>query len=173
MKKHNFLMSLILVIVAALAAPFKWYWKNAVASQLFVKTYKAQARNKMLPTLDAEITVTNGAAGATAGTDTVAIQFKGPNGEDATERFTVMWYLSNDAYGNSISATSTDVTANAIGTDGLLIELSANVAGFMTSESDGDVDLALTIPSGKTVYLVLVMPDGRLVVSDAITYTAS
>jgi hypothetical protein len=124
----------------------------------------------MTQNIDAEITVTNGAAGATAGTDTVAIQFNGPNGEDAVERYTVPWYLSNDEYGNSLSTTSTDVTSNAIGTDGLLIELSSNVAGFMTCESDGDVDLAIVIPSGKTVYLVLVMPDGHLVISDAITY---
>jgi len=122
----------------------------------------------MLPAFDAEITVTDGSQGA----ETVAIQFKGPNGEDAVERICCMWYLSNDAEGDDLSATSTDLSANAIGTDGVLIELSSNVAGFMISEPDGDADLALTIVEGKTVYLVLVMPDGRLVVSDAIAYNA-
>lgn len=123
--------------------------------------------------IDADITVTNGAAGPTAGTDTVAIQFKGANGEDATMRCAVPWYLSNDAEGDDLSVTSTDVTTNAIGTDGVLIELSSNVAGFLISESDGDADLALVIPSGKTVYLVLIMPSGQLIVSDAITYATA
>ena len=119
---------------------------------------------------DATITVTNGAAGETAGTDTVAIQLLGDNGQDLIECCSVMWYLSNETDGSDLSVTSTDVTTLAIGTDGLLVEVSANVAGFMTSESDGDVDLAFAIPSGKTVYLVLVLPSGRLVISDAITY---
>lgn len=123
--------------------------------------------------IDAEITVTNGAAGVNAGTDTVAIQFKGANGEDATEPISVPWYLSTQDDGSDKATDSTDVTSLAIGTDGLLIELSSNVVGIMVSESDGDVDLALVIPSGKTVYLVLVMPSGMLVISDAITYATA
>ena len=119
---------------------------------------------------DVSMTVTNGAAGATAGTDTVAIQLKGPNGKDLTKVGAVPFYLSNNDDGSSLSTTSTDVTSLAIGTDGLAIELSANVAGILVSEDDGDIDLAIVIPSGKTVYLVLVMPDGRLEISDAITY---
>jgi len=123
--------------------------------------------------IDATIVVTNGAAGVGAGTDTVAIQFDGANGEDATERVAVPWYLSTDAEGDDLATTSTDVTSLAIGTDGVLIELSSNVAGFMVSEVDGDVDLAFVIPTGKTVYLVLIMPSGRMIVSDAITYATS
>ena len=121
--------------------------------------------------IDVEITVTNGAAGATAGTDTVAIQFKGANGEDIAEPVTVIWRMTTDAYGQTLATTSTDITTLAIGTDGTLEEISSNVYGFTTSERDGDVDLAIVIPSGKTVYLCLVMPSGRLVISDAITYS--
>ena len=121
--------------------------------------------------IDAEITVTNGAAGATAGTDTVAIQFKGSNGEDIAEPVCVPWYLSTDSAGQTLATDSTDVTTNAIGTDGTLIEISANVYGLLICEADGDADLALVIPTGKTVYLNLVMPSGRLITSDAITYT--
>jgi hypothetical protein len=82
----------------------------------------------------------------------------------------IPFYFSNNSDGSSLSVTSTDVTSLAIGTDGLIVPISENVSGFLVSESDGDIDLAIEIPSGKTVYLVLVMPDGRLVISGAITY---
>ena len=119
--------------------------------------------------IDATIVVTNGAAG----TDTVAIQFNGANGEAIAEPVTVIWRLTTDAYGQTLATTSTDITSLAIGTDGTLEELSSNVYGFMTSETDGDVDLAIVMPIGKSVYLCLVMPSGRLVISDAITYATS
>jgi hypothetical protein len=120
--------------------------------------------------IDAEITVTNGAAGATAGTDTVAIQFNGANGEAIAEAVCVPWYLSTDSAGQALATDSTDVTTWAIGTDGTLVEIGANVYGLLISEADGDVDIAAVIPTGKTVYLNLVMPSGRLITSDAITY---
>ncbi|MFH2113984.1 MAG: hypothetical protein ABIJ86_05695, partial [Spirochaetota bacterium] len=107
--------------------------------------------------IDAEITVTNGAAGATAGTDTVAIQFKGANGEDLAEAVCVLYYCTTDSAGQTLATTSTDVTTLAIGTDGTLIEESDNVYGRMICEADGEVDLAIVIPTGKTIYLNLVM----------------
>jgi len=59
----------------------------------------------------------------------------------------------------------------AAGTDGLVIEDDSNVSGVMVGESDGDIDVDIVVPSGKVVYLVLVMPgSGRLVISDAMTY---
>ena len=42
---------------------------------------------------------------------------------------------------------------------------------WLTSESDGDIDVDITHAAGaKTLYLVLVMPNGRLVPSSAITF---
>ena len=121
--------------------------------------------------IDVTVAVTNGAAGTTAGTDTVAIQFKGSNGEDITEAVMVPWYLSTDSAGQTLATTSTDVTTFVIGTDGTLIEMSANVYGWLICEADGDADLAIAIPTGKSVYLNLVMPSGRLDTSDEITYS--
>ena len=79
--------------------------------------------NKMLPTIDVKMTVTNGAAGATAGTDGVVVA-----------------------------------------------ETRADVAGIVTSEADGDIDFTVTVLSGKVAYLIMVLPDGRLVASDVLTY---
>lgn len=117
--------------------------------------------------LDAKITV-----GADAGTTVaVTVQFVDrENGSELAERVAVPWYLSADANGDALaSATSGGI---AIGTDGLLIEWTANLAGLLISEADGDADVVLTEAGAGTWYLVLVMPDGMLVVSGAITFTA-
>lgn len=109
----------------------------------------------------------------TVGTETsnainVAIQLKDAAGADMAIRNTLMWYLSSDANGDALaSATSGGI---AIGTDGLLIESVNNLAGFVTSESDGDIDVTLTETSTGTWYLVLVMPNGSRKISSAITF---
>lgn len=90
------------------------------------------------------------------------------NGGDMSERINVAWYLSADANGDTIAAAPS--SGIAIGTDGLLIEWTANVAGMVTSEADGDIDVVLTEAGTGTWYLALVMPDGKLYVSGAITF---
>lgn len=115
-----------------------------------------------------------GGVGFTIGTEAanainVALQLRGVNGGDIAIRGNVFAYLSDDAYGNSIVATAPD-GGWAIGTDGLLIPVVANKSAFFTSESDGDIDVTITESSTKTCYLVVVLPDGSLVVSSAITF---
>ena len=117
--------------------------------------------------LDAKFTI-----GADAGTTiAVAIQFKDrANGVDMGEAVCVPWYFSSDAAGQAISpATDGGV---AIGTDGLLQEFTADVAGLMTSEADGDVDIVITDTGAFTMYLNLVMPNGRIVTSAIIEFSA-
>lgn len=90
------------------------------------------------------------------------------NGNELGERLAVPFYLSSDANGDAIAAAPSG--GIAIGTDGLMIEWTANVAGLLVSESDGDVDVTLTEAGAGTWYLILVMPDGKLVPSGAITF---
>ncbi len=99
----------------------------------------------------------------------IGIQLKDVAGVDLAVRGNVKAYLSDDANGDSVAATapSGDV---AIGTDGLAVPLVAGKYLALTSESDGDIDLDVTEETAKTFYLVLVMPMGNLVVSDAITF---
>ena len=100
----------------------------------------------------------------------VAVQFYDRhNLSELSERVSVPWYLSADAYGNAI-AVAAPSGGIAIGTDGLLIEWTANLSGLATSEADGDLDVTLTETGDKTFYLVLVMPDGMLFVSGAIDF---
>lgn len=118
----------------------------------------------------ASASFTVGAENTGAGTINVAIQLKDWNGVDLAHRATLLWYLSSDANGDAIAAATSG--GIAIGTDGLLIEWTANVSGIVTSEADGDIDVTLTEAGAGTWYLVLVLPGGRLAVSGAITFAS-
>jgi hypothetical protein len=106
-----------------------------------------------------------------SGAFTVALQLTGENAKDLTAVGVVFFYLSTDAAGMTLAANTTDLTALAIGTDGTIIEWGTNVSGVLISESDGDIDLALTIVNTKTVYLQVILPDGTLSTSAAMTYS--
>ncbi len=99
----------------------------------------------------------------------VAIQLTDANGADMAVRSSVRVYLSDDANGDSIAATA-PTGGIAIGTDGVLEETTADKAGFATSESDGDIDITITDTGTPTFYLIVVLPNGKLAASDAITF---
>lgn len=108
--------------------------------------------------------------GAQAGDDiNVAIQLKDSAGADLAVRGSVLAYLSDDANGDSIAGTAPSGNV-VIGTDGLAIPLVAKKCFLLTSEADGDIDITITEAGADTWYLILVMPDGKLVASDAITF---
>lgn len=99
----------------------------------------------------------------------VAIQLLNrDNGNELAERVALQWYLSSDANGDAISAAPSG--GIAIGTDGLLIEHTNNIAGTVISEVDGDIDVTLTESTAKSFYLILIAPDGKLYPSGAITF---
>jgi len=121
------------------------------------------------PELNIDAVISVGAEGA-GSIINVAVQLVDKdNGNELAERVGVLGYLSDDAYGNSIVASAPD-GGWAIGTDGLLIPIVTNKAAWFVTENDGDLDINIThAGANKTMYLVLVMPDGQLVVSSAIT----
>ena len=125
------------------------------------------------PELNIGAVLTVGAEGA-GSIINVAVQLVDrDNGNEVAERIGIFGYLSDDAYGNSVVSTAPD-GGWAIGTDGLLIPVVANKAAMLTTENDGDLDVNITHTAGaKTAYLVLVMPDGQLYVSGAITFSAA
>lgn len=107
----------------------------------------------------------------------VFIQLIGANGKALRARGCVLSYLSDDAHGNSVCATKPS-TDTVIGTDGLLLALTGGedasdtgLVAHLISESDGDIDLVLVNDVTDTFYLVLVLPNGRLVISDAIEFS--
>lgn len=99
----------------------------------------------------------------------VGIQFKDSADVDLAVRGSLMAYLSDDANGDSVTATGPDGTV-IIGTDGVLIPVVAKKMFQLVGEADGDIDINITESGAATWYLILVMPDGKLVASNAITF---
>lgn len=101
---------------------------------------------------------------------TVAIQLK-DGLKDVAQRVALTAYLSADANGDSLTSLATPTFA--AGTDGVVATLVSGKVVQLVSEADGDIDLVITYTTGAgTVYLVLIMPDGSLKVSNAITFAA-
>lgn len=116
--------------------------------------------------LDATITVGTEASDII----NVAIQLTDRlNINEMSERASIGFYLATDANGDTPASTA-PTGGIAIGTDGAMIEWTANLSGMLTSESDGDIDINLTDTGTPTFYLILVMPDGKLIASGAITF---
>ena len=100
----------------------------------------------------------------------VTVQLTDAAGADMAIRTALPWYIAADANGDTIgTAPSAGI---AIGTDGLLLEWTANVSGLVVSEADGDIDITFSEAGALTIYLVLVLPTGKLAISDAITFAA-
>jgi len=117
--------------------------------------------------VDATITV----VGEVSNEVDVTIQLTDANGDDLAVRGSVFAYLSDDANGDAIVATAPD-GGWAIDTDGLLIPVVAGKAAVLVSEADGDIALTITEAGAKTAYLIIVLPEGRLVASTVLTWTA-
>jgi len=98
----------------------------------------------------------------------IVIQLKKWDGSDLTVSGAVLAYLSGEAAGGTLA--SAPQTGIAIGTDGLMIETLADQAFWLISETDGDIDVTIPDTGKPTFYLVLVLPNGRLAVSGAITF---
>lgn len=112
--------------------------------------------------------------GAESGTDiNVAIQLLDSGEQDLAEVGMVHAYLSDDSGGDGIAAAAPD-SGEAIGTDGAIVaSVVANLVWLLQSESDGDIDITFSDTGAfGPVYLVVVLPDGSVVVSDAIEFTA-
>lgn len=99
----------------------------------------------------------------------VGLQLNDAAGTALATRASVLFYMSDDANGDSIAAAAAD-GGIAIGTDGLMIEWTANLAGLLVSEADGDIDINITESSADTWYLIVVLPNGKLTASGAITF---
>jgi hypothetical protein len=78
-------------------------------------------------------------------------------------------YLADDSAGLDPSTVAPSV-GMAIGTDGALIEWTANLSGMLITEADGTFDIDITDVTTPTFYLVVILPNGLLAISGAITF---
>lgn len=107
----------------------------------------------------------------------VSIQLYDRAGRELQKSVALDAYLSSASDGSTFEGHSGTLTI-ASGTDGLTIPAAAaNSSGHsllkLVSEADGDIDVSITQTSGADeFYLVLIMPNGDLVISQAITFAA-
>ena len=116
-----------------------------------------------------------GGAKFTIGTESadvinVAVQLLDEFGADLAERGAVMTYLSDDANGDSHHGADAALSA-AVGTDGVLVDLATDGPYLLISETDGDIDVNFTKTDADTLFLIVILPDGTLAASAAITWT--
>lgn len=101
---------------------------------------------------------------------TVNVQVTDRAGNPMSRPVALPIYLSSTATGLDPVAIPGSLAG---GTDGAIAVELAGTSGLAITEADGDLDVVVTGDTGDdTVYLVLVMPTGQLVVSDAITIVA-
>lgn len=116
------------------------------------------------PCADASITVGDEATNVRA----ITIQLKDSRGNDIDYVETVMACVFDSAAGDDFAATGGSTGIEA-GSDGDLIALVAKKVFLLTSESDGDIDLTWTDTGTEAAYLALYLPNGRRIMSDAMT----
>jgi len=106
----------------------------------------------------------------TANVINVAIQLMSGQ-EEVARKVALNAYISSNADGSTLVATAP--TTVAIAVDGVLIPLIAGKSFLLVSEADGDIDINITLSAGAATYfLVLVLPDGTLRISGAISFLA-
>lgn len=105
--------------------------------------------------------------GSPARVITVSVRLRDALNADINYRAGVIAYLSNDSSGDTVEASTGDISVTG-GTDGALIELSTDNCFQLITENNGAVDVVITNNTGNTMYLVIVLPTGGLSISGAI-----
>ena len=118
--------------------------------------------------------VTQSSVSFTVGTESantinVAMVFKDGVGVTQAVPKAGMWYLSDVATGLTPSTTAPN-SGIAVGTNGKITKWTTNLSGFFVTTAAGLLDLTLSESGTPTFYLVIVMPNGSLSVSGAITF---
>ena len=123
-----------------------------------------QAVNITQPCVDCSIVV----GAENTNVRAITIQLKDAEGNDIDYVETVEIILFLNAARTAFVATGGS-TGIAIGTDGALLALVAKKHFLATSEADGDIDLTWTDTGTEAAYLGVRLPNGRIVMSDALT----
>jgi len=119
------------------------------------------------PCVNATITVS--AEGATtANTRDITIQLLDADGNDIAyaETVEVIMYLDAAQAAFVVTGGSTGID---VGTDGALLDVVAKKYFLATSETDGDIDLEWLDTGTEVAYLGVRLPNGHIIVSDALT----
>jgi hypothetical protein len=101
----------------------------------------------------------------------ITIQLTDADGKDIdhVEEVGLVLFLTADKLAYVVTGGSTGI---AIGTDGALQTILAKKVFTATSEADGDIDLTWTDTGSEVAFLGVKLPNGRYVISDALTNAA-
>ena len=108
--------------------------------------------------------------GTPAATCAISVQLNGYDGKPIKEAACVTMYASDDSSGDDIVALGT--SGIVAGTDGSVLEVVADTLYKVISEADGDIDVTLDGSGANTRYLVVVLPSGRICISDSFLFTS-
>ena len=97
------------------------------------------------------------------------VQFNDAAGAAVTHPVSFNYYVSSDAAGLALD---TAVTTIADGGAGVIVPITANQSGLGITDATGTCEIDITEAGADTVYLVVTMPDGRIVVSSAVVWNA-
>lgn len=98
----------------------------------------------------------------------ITVQLQDAYGNDLRRRAFVRAHVMADANGDAFVTTGGS-TGIAIGTDGALLPVVAKRSFILVSEDDGDIDLTWTDTGTEVAFLHLELPNGKRVVSAALT----
>ena len=99
----------------------------------------------------------------------VTIQLTDYLGNDIAVAASIIAYTCTTSAGTT-KETHTCSSEAAIGTDGDLEVILAKTTYHLISEADGDIDIDFTDTGTNSFYLAIVLPTGKIVVSDVITF---
>lgn len=102
-------------------------------------------------------------------TKNVSMQFRDADQQPIAARGSVFAYLSTNVNGDNLAAAAPSGGV-AVGGAGVAIPLIAGKAWGLISNAAGVIDVNLIEAAAATWYLVVVLPDGRVVPSAAITF---
>lgn len=119
------------------------------------------------PCVDATITV--GAESTNVRVITIQLLDADGNDIDYVETVDIVLFLTADKLAFVVTGGSTGIEA---GTDGALLDIVAKKYFVATSEADGDIDLTWTDTGTEAAFLGLRLPNGRIIVSDAMANAA-
>lgn len=127
--------------------------------------------NKQLVSHDIDITHQAADASITIGAEAtnvraITIQLKKADGTDV-DAVTHFWIAVFSSAAATAFATTGGSTGVAVGTDGAALPVVAKKLFLCTSEADGDWDGTWTDTATETVALGIILPTGRMVVSEA------
>lgn len=105
-----------------------------------------------------------------ADTINVAVQLKDARGNNVGRRVHGRAYLSDASSGAGITGTAT-TSALAVGTNGNLLDIPVTGKSFdFVTDASGRIDIDIIQTAALTYHLVILAPDGKIIVSDAITF---